>query len=155
MKLVNYRDGDNDPFPSDSDNAINGDQSSAHGTGVAGILVGNTYTSPKGKRYQGIIQDSLLYNLRTNRLFEDQTVELPVVIEPLPEGRGFAAHLGAPFNLSAEAATAEEAHHRVAALLHRRIQQGLEIRALNVPVAAERGPVNAGSVRRCRGRAGA
>ena len=66
-------------------------------------------------------------------------MELPVVIEPLPEGRGFAAHLGAPFNLSAEAVTAEEAHHRVAALLHRRIQQGLEVRALNVPVAVERG----------------
>jgi hypothetical protein len=66
-------------------------------------------------------------------------VELPVVIEPLAEGRGFAAHLGAPFNLSAEAATAEEAHHQVAALLQRRIQQGLEVRALKVPGAVERG----------------
>jgi hypothetical protein len=66
-------------------------------------------------------------------------VELPVVIEPLPEGRGFTAHLGAPFNLSAEAATADEAHHRVAALLHRRIQQGLELRALTVPAKVERG----------------
>jgi hypothetical protein len=60
-------------------------------------------------------------------------VELPVVIEPLPEGRGFAAHLGAPFNLSAEAATADEAVHLITAQLQRRLQQGLEIRAVNVP----------------------
>jgi hypothetical protein len=66
-------------------------------------------------------------------------VELPVVIEPLPEGRGFAAHLGAPFNLSAEASTADEAHRQVAALLQLRIQEGLQLRALAVPVGGGRG----------------
>ncbi|MCI0457496.1 MAG: hypothetical protein L0Z62_11045 [Gemmataceae bacterium] len=59
-------------------------------------------------------------------------MELPVAIEPLPEGRGFAAHLAAPFHLSVEAATAEEAYQQVAALLQRRLQQGLELRALHV-----------------------
>jgi hypothetical protein len=66
-------------------------------------------------------------------------VELPVVIEPLPEGRGFAAHLGPPFNLSAEATTADEAHQQLAARLQLRIQQGLELRALTVPVEGARG----------------
>lgn len=78
-KIVNvydYRDNDTDPFPSDSDNVTTGDASSAHGTGVAGILVANTYTSPKGKRYQGIIQDSLLYNIRTNRADSQNTIKL-------------------------------------------------------------------------------
>src|SRR5258706_10967264 len=79
-KIVNvydYRDNDTDPFPSESD-SVAGDQSSAHGTGVAGILVANTYTTGHGKRYQGIIQDSLLYNLRTNRLDSQNTIKLPL-----------------------------------------------------------------------------
>ena len=68
-------------------------------------------------------------------------MELPVVIEPLPDGRGFTAHLAAPFDLSAAAATAEEAHRQLAALLQRRLQQGMELRTLTVPVtgAAEGG----------------
>jgi hypothetical protein len=66
-------------------------------------------------------------------------MELPVAIEPLPEGRGFAAHLAAPFHLSVEAATAEEAYRQVAALLQLRLQQGLELRALRVPVEVKHG----------------
>lgn len=62
-------------------------------------------------------------------------MELPVAIEPLPDGSGFTAHLAAPFHLSAEAATAEEAHRRLAALLRGRLQQGMELRALTIPAA--------------------
>jgi hypothetical protein len=83
-KIVNvydYRDNDTDPFPSDSDNKITGDGSSAHGTGVAGILVGNNYVVPKttshpAQQYQGIIQDSLLYNIRTNKADSQNTIKL-------------------------------------------------------------------------------
>jgi hypothetical protein len=60
-------------------------------------------------------------------------MELPVVIEPLPDGSGFTAHIAAPFDLSAAAATAEEAHRQLAALLQRRLQQGMELRTLTVP----------------------
>ncbi len=61
-------------------------------------------------------------------------MELPAVIEPLPDRRGFTAHLAAPFQLSAEADTAEEAQRQFAALLQRRLHEGMEIRALTVPV---------------------
>ncbi len=60
-------------------------------------------------------------------------MELLVVIEPLPDRSGFTAHLAAPFQLSATAATPEEAERRLAALLHDRLQQGLELRTLSVP----------------------
>lgn len=66
-------------------------------------------------------------------------MELPVVIEPLPDHSGFVAHLTAPFDLSAEAATAEDAHRQLAALLQHRLQQGVERRTLTVPVAAAAG----------------
>ena len=61
-------------------------------------------------------------------------MEIPVVIEPLPDRSGFAAHLAAPLQLSAAAATAEEAQRQLVALLQRRLQEGMEIRALTIPV---------------------
>jgi len=74
-KIVNvfdYRDNDTDPFPSESEKV---DPSSAHATGVAGILVANNYISPNSKKqFQGIIQNSLLYNIRTNRLDSQNTI---------------------------------------------------------------------------------
>ena len=63
-------------------------------------------------------------------------MELPVIIEPLPDRSGFAAHLALPGPLSVVAATAEEAHRQLAALVQRRLQQGMEIRTLTVPSAA-------------------
>jgi hypothetical protein len=63
VNVRDYRDNDNDPFPSESEQV---DPSSAHGTGVAGILAALPYDSG-GRHYQGILQNSLLYNLRTNR----------------------------------------------------------------------------------------
>jgi hypothetical protein len=62
-------------------------------------------------------------------------VQLPVVIEPAPDRSGFTARLGAPFELSASAPTAEEAHRALAVLLQRRLQEGMELRALTVPSA--------------------
>src|SRR4051812_32345341 len=67
---------------------------------------------------------------------EEEQVELPVVIERLPDGTGFTARLDTPLHLSAEAATAEEAHHRLAALLQRRLEEGLDLRTVTVPVRA-------------------
>jgi hypothetical protein len=61
------------------------------------------------------------------------------VIEPLPDGNGFTAHLAAPFALSAVAATAEEAQRQLVALLQRRLQQGMEIRTITVAPAATAG----------------
>ena len=66
-------------------------------------------------------------------------VELPVVIEPIPDRSGFTARLAAPLPLSAEGATAEEAHQQLAALLQRRLREGLELRAITVPIAGTPG----------------
>src|SRR3954452_16206672 len=74
-KIVNvfdYRDNDTDPFPSESEQT---DVSTAHGTGVAGVLIAKPYTSPKGKHYQGVLQNSLLYNLRTDRFNSQDTIK--------------------------------------------------------------------------------
>jgi hypothetical protein len=67
-------------------------------------------------------------------------VELPIVIEALPNQGGFTAHLAAPFHLSAAAATAEEAQRKLAALLQRRLREGMELRTLTVPVPATSAP---------------
>src|SRR4051812_48395510 len=70
-------------------------------------------------------------------------MEIPVVIEPLPDPSGFTAQLAGPFQLSAAGATAEEAHRQLAALLQRRLQQGMELRTLTVPAAGS-GPAQSG-----------
>src|SRR5438046_2761640 len=44
--------------------------------------------------------------------------------------------LAAPFHLSAAAATAEEAHRKLAVLLQDRLRAGMELRTLTVPLAA-------------------
>jgi hypothetical protein len=61
-------------------------------------------------------------------------VELPVVIEPSPDRSAFTARLAAPFHLAASAATAEEAHRQLAALLQHRLQEGMQLRTLSIPV---------------------
>jgi predicted RNase H-like HicB family nuclease len=69
--------------------------------------------------------------------FEGVNMEIPVIIEPLPNQGGFTARLGPPFDLTAQAATAEEARLQVTALLQHRLEQGLEVRAIYVPVEAK------------------
>jgi hypothetical protein len=71
VNVHDYRDGDTDPFPSESELT---DPTSAHGTGVSGILVGLGYTA-NGKYYQGILQNTLLYNLRTDRFNSQNTIK--------------------------------------------------------------------------------
>jgi hypothetical protein len=70
VNVHDYRDGDNDPFPSESEAT---DPTSPHGTGVAGILVALPYD--KSGHYQGILQNSLLYNLRTDRFNSQNTIK--------------------------------------------------------------------------------
>jgi len=65
-------------------------------------------------------------------------VELPVVIEPLPDHSGVSAHLAAPFHLSVAAATTEEAIRQLTALLQQRLDEGMELRTLTVPVGGRR-----------------
>jgi hypothetical protein len=67
-------------------------------------------------------------------------MELPVIIERLPDSRGYTARLATPIPLSAEGATAEEAHRELAALLRRRLAEGVELRSLTVPVPGGTGP---------------
>lgn len=67
-------------------------------------------------------------------------VELPVMIEPLPDRSGFTARLAASFDVSATAATPEEAHRQLAVLVQHRIEDGMELRTLHVPGAAGGGP---------------
>src|SRR5262249_3522148 len=70
---------------------------------------------------------------------EEPVMQLPVMMERLPDGRGFTAHLAAPLQLSAQAGTAEEAERQLAALLQQRLQEGIELRALTVPLTKARG----------------
>jgi hypothetical protein len=66
-------------------------------------------------------------------------VELPFVVEPLSDGSGFTASLVSPFPLSAAAATPEEAQRQLAELVQRRLQAGVELRTLHIPVTAKNG----------------
>lgn len=72
VNVYDWRDNDTDPFPAESEAT---DPSTAHGTGVAGLLVGLPYTANSGKHYQGILQDSKLFNLRTNRFDSQNTIK--------------------------------------------------------------------------------
>src|SRR5262245_23997978 len=57
-------------------------------------------------------------------------LQLPVLIEPLPEGKGFVARLGDPFNLSATAATEAEALLSLQEAYERKLAQGARVAAL-------------------------
>lgn len=70
VNVYDYRDNDTDPYPSESEAT---DPTTAHGTGVSGILAARPYDYG-GSHYQGILQDSLLYNLRTNRFDSQNTI---------------------------------------------------------------------------------
>ena len=61
-------------------------------------------------------------------------MQLPVLIEPLLEGKGFVARLGDPFNLSETAGTAAEAFVQLQAAWKRRLDGGTQVAALLAPV---------------------
>jgi predicted RNase H-like HicB family nuclease len=60
-------------------------------------------------------------------------MHLPVLIEPLPDGAGFIAKLGDPFNLSTTAETAAEAFVSLQAAFKRRLEEGAQVVALLAP----------------------
>jgi len=59
-------------------------------------------------------------------------MELLVLIEPLPDRSGYSARLGGPFDLTAQAPTAEEARQQLAVLVQRRLEQGAELQPIRV-----------------------
>jgi len=75
VNVFDYRDNDNTPFPSESDVT---DPSSAHGTGVAGLLIAVPWTDGNFDSQQGVLQsaNSKIYNLRTDRFNSQATTEL-------------------------------------------------------------------------------
>lgn len=66
-------------------------------------------------------------------------MELPILIERVPDGGGYIARLGEPFNLTAETATADEAQGRLTDALRRRLQQGAELRSISLRPAGPDG----------------
>jgi hypothetical protein len=66
-------------------------------------------------------------------------VELPILIERVPDGDRYIARLGEPFNLTAEAATADEAQDRLTDALRRRLQHGAELRTIFLRPAGPEG----------------
>ncbi len=62
-------------------------------------------------------------------------MELPVLIETLADGPRYRARLGEPFNLSAEAPSAEEACREIVEQLHQRLRHGAQLQCIVVPAA--------------------
>jgi len=67
-------------------------------------------------------------------------MELPVLIERLPDGVHYTARLGEPFNLTVEAPTPEEAQDRIREAVRRRLDQGAELRAISVRASSPAPP---------------
>jgi hypothetical protein len=67
VNVYDYNDNDTDPFPTDFGPG-DIDYAAGHGTGVSGLLVMPPYvnTQDGNKTYQGVLQNSLVYNLRTS-----------------------------------------------------------------------------------------
>lgn len=63
-------------------------------------------------------------------------MELPILIEPLPDRAGYSARLGDPFDLHAEAATPEQARAQLALLLPQRLQQGARLGTISIPITS-------------------
>jgi hypothetical protein len=72
VNVYDWRDNDNDPYPDENEAT---DTTSPHGTGVAGLLVGIPYTSPDSLKFQGVLQNSKVYNLRQNRFDTGATIK--------------------------------------------------------------------------------
>ena len=59
-------------------------------------------------------------------------MKFPVLIEELPEGRGFRVHCGGPFNQSAEGETRLEAITRLEEAINRRMLDGAELMTIDI-----------------------
>ncbi|HTU19585.1 MAG TPA: hypothetical protein VMG10_16105 [Gemmataceae bacterium] len=67
---------------------------------------------------------------------QDATLQVPVFVEPLGNRPGYVAHLGAPFPLSVEAATPEEALEELRRAVQRRLEAGGRVMPFTVPLAS-------------------
>ena len=65
-------------------------------------------------------------------------MELPILIEPLVERPGFNAHLGAPFDLAAEADTAEAAVEQLTQAVKARLRSGAMVGSISLPTVPRR-----------------
>jgi hypothetical protein len=65
---------------------------------------------------------------------EDATLQVPVLLEPLGGRPGYAAHLGAPFHLSVEANTPEEAIGELARAVQNRLHAGGRVMSFALPL---------------------
>ena len=63
-------------------------------------------------------------------------MQLPILIEPIDEGR-FRAHAGSPFTLFGEGATEAEAAQHLSRLIAERIERGIRITTITLPNVAE------------------
>ncbi len=75
VNVHDYKDGDNLPFPDTDEHT---DVTSAHATGVAGVIAANGYKDQYNVYHQGVLTspESLLYNLRTNSADSQNTIKL-------------------------------------------------------------------------------
>jgi predicted RNase H-like HicB family nuclease len=62
-------------------------------------------------------------------------MQVPVLIELLGDRPGYVARMGEPFNLSAEAATAEEALRELSQAVQQRLQTGAQVMPLTLPLS--------------------
>jgi hypothetical protein len=65
---------------------------------------------------------------------EDSTLQVPVLLEPLGNRPGYVAHLGAPFHLSIEAGTPEEALGELTRAVGHRLQAGGRVMPFALPL---------------------
>jgi predicted RNase H-like HicB family nuclease len=63
-------------------------------------------------------------------------VRIPILIEPVADN-GFRAKTGAPFELSADGATRDEAIDGLRQLLQNRLNDGAQLDAIDVPSASQ------------------
>lgn len=67
-------------------------------------------------------------------------MKLPVLVEPVP-GKGFVAKVSAPFNWSAEGATAEEAVEKLQAEAAVHARNGVRAAEIDVPMPEYENPI--------------
>jgi hypothetical protein len=59
-------------------------------------------------------------------------MQIPILIEPLPNSKGFRARTGEPLSLSAEGATRDAAVHQLESLAKGKIASGVELGVMEV-----------------------
>lgn len=65
---------------------------------------------------------------------EDTTLQVPVLVEPLGTRPGYLAQLGAPFHLSVEAGTPEEAFAELRRAVQTRLEAGGRVLPFTLPL---------------------